>query len=120
MSVEFDRESPGKFDSRTLSRKTLSRWTGRMFIRQSFEKSEEVSARVRDRVGALARSHGEETNKTNIYIYIYICIYGLCVLYAYMYIYIYIYMYTHIQYKFIYTRVAFVTGMMTTTAACAS
>ena len=29
MSVEFDRESPGKFDSRTLKRKTLSRWTGR-------------------------------------------------------------------------------------------
>ena len=28
MSVEFDRESPGKFDSRTLSRETLSRWTG--------------------------------------------------------------------------------------------
>ena len=30
MSVEFDRGSPGKFDSRTLSRKTLSRWTGRI------------------------------------------------------------------------------------------
>ena len=27
MSVEFDRGSPGKFDSRTLSRETLSRWT---------------------------------------------------------------------------------------------
>ena len=32
MSVEFDRESPGKFDSRTLSRETLSRWTGRIYI----------------------------------------------------------------------------------------
>ena len=30
MSVEFYRESPGKFDSRTLNRKTLSRWTGRI------------------------------------------------------------------------------------------
>ena len=30
MSVEFYRESAGKFDSRTLSRKTLSRWTGRI------------------------------------------------------------------------------------------
>ena len=30
MSVEFDRGSPGKFDSRTLNRTTLSRWTGRM------------------------------------------------------------------------------------------
>ena len=29
MSFEFDRESPGKFDSRTLNRKTLNRWTGR-------------------------------------------------------------------------------------------
>ena len=29
MSVEIYRESPGKFDSRTLNRKTLSRWTGR-------------------------------------------------------------------------------------------
>ena len=30
MPVEFDRGSPGKFDSRTLNRKTLSRWTGRI------------------------------------------------------------------------------------------
>ena len=29
MSVEFYGESPGKFDSRTLNRTTLSRWTGR-------------------------------------------------------------------------------------------
>ena len=29
MSIEFYRGSPGKFDSRTLSRETLSRWTGR-------------------------------------------------------------------------------------------
>ena len=29
MSVELYRESPGKFDSRTLSRETLSGWTGR-------------------------------------------------------------------------------------------
>ena len=29
MSVEFDGESSGKFDSRTLNRKTLNRWTGR-------------------------------------------------------------------------------------------
>ena len=30
MSVEFYRESPGKFDSRTPTRITLNRWTGRM------------------------------------------------------------------------------------------
>ena len=29
MSVDFCRESPGKFDSKTLNRKTLNRWTGR-------------------------------------------------------------------------------------------
>ena len=29
MSVEFDRESLGKFDSRTLNRKIINRWTGR-------------------------------------------------------------------------------------------
>ena len=32
MSVEFYRESPGKFDSRTLNRETLSRLTGRTFM----------------------------------------------------------------------------------------
>ena len=32
MPVEFDRGSPGKFDSRTLNRKTLNRWTGRTTI----------------------------------------------------------------------------------------
>ena len=35
MSVEFDRGSPGKFESRTPNRKTLSRWTGRSCF-QSF------------------------------------------------------------------------------------
>ena len=29
MPVEFDRGSPGKFDSRTLNMKTLNRWTER-------------------------------------------------------------------------------------------
>ena len=33
MSVEFYKGSPGKFDSGTLSRKTLCRWTGRMHER---------------------------------------------------------------------------------------
>ena len=32
MSVEFYRESPGMFDSRTLNRETLSRWTGRTLV----------------------------------------------------------------------------------------
>ena len=29
MSVNFDSGSPGKFDSRTLNREALNRWTGR-------------------------------------------------------------------------------------------
>ena len=33
MSVEFYRGTPGKFDSRTLNRKTLNRWTGRIRLR---------------------------------------------------------------------------------------
>ena len=32
MSVEFDGGSPGKLDSKTLSRETLSRWTGRISL----------------------------------------------------------------------------------------
>ena len=35
MSVEFYRESPEKFDSRTLNRKTLTRWTGRTIVSHS-------------------------------------------------------------------------------------
>ena len=38
MSVEFYREPPGKFDSRTLSRKTLNRWTGRVHTRTPAQK----------------------------------------------------------------------------------
>ena len=34
MSVEFDRGSPGKLDSRTLSREALSRWTGHIRFHQ--------------------------------------------------------------------------------------
>ena len=33
MSVEFDRGSPGKFDSRTLNRETRNRGIGRMTLR---------------------------------------------------------------------------------------
>ena len=35
MSVEFDRGSPRKFDSRTLNREALNRWTGRINIYRS-------------------------------------------------------------------------------------
>ena len=35
MSVEFDRGSPGKFDSRTLNRETLNRGIGRIIDRNS-------------------------------------------------------------------------------------
>ena len=32
MPVEVDSRFPGKFDSRTLSRETLNRWTGRTVV----------------------------------------------------------------------------------------
>ena len=38
MSVNFDRGSPGKFDSRTLNRKTINRWTGRTCLTQVSSK----------------------------------------------------------------------------------
>ena len=40
MSVEFYRGSPGKFDSRTLNRKTLNRWTGRNAITAKLQTAE--------------------------------------------------------------------------------
>ena len=39
MSVEFDRESAGKFDSRTLNRTTLNRWTWRTSPADSYRAS---------------------------------------------------------------------------------
>ena len=39
MSVELYRESPGSFDSSTLNRKTLNRWTGRMCVTFSMKRS---------------------------------------------------------------------------------
>ena len=66
MSVEFDRESPEKFESRTLSRKTL--WTGR----------NSTSDRTSDRT---LKAPDSLRNVHVIYIYIYIYIY-----YTYVYI----------------------------------
>ena len=43
MSVEFYRESPGKFDSRTLNRKTLDRWTGRRQTYKTKQKRNETN-----------------------------------------------------------------------------
>ena len=36
MSVELYRESPGKFDSKTLSKETRTMWTGRICLASSF------------------------------------------------------------------------------------
>ena len=38
MSVEFDRESLGKLDSKTLSMETLNRWTGRIMVVTNYSK----------------------------------------------------------------------------------
>ena len=32
ISIEFDKESPGESDSRTLDRETLDMWTGRIVV----------------------------------------------------------------------------------------
>ena len=52
MSVESYRESPGKFDSRTLNRKTLNRWTGRTSVHA-------LRQRPRMYASAHARAHFE-------------------------------------------------------------
>ena len=49
MSVEFYRESPGSFDSRTLSRETLNRWTGRSHCDFSATAIAAAAARARGR-----------------------------------------------------------------------
>ena len=80
MSVEFDRGSPVKFDSRTLSRETLNRWTGRTpHSPAAFSKGLSLSPWM-----LLETSDGLPviiSNDVYIYIYMYICVY----------IYIYIY-----------------------------
>ena len=65
MSVQFYRESPGKFDSRTLSREILSRWTGR---------NKQQTPRHAEDGGARAGSAGPDEPQGYIYIYIYIYI----------------------------------------------
>ena len=50
MSVECYRESPRKFDSRTLNRKTLNRWTGRTYYSQQ-RRVDEVAAEEEDAQG---------------------------------------------------------------------
>ena len=83
MSVEFDRGSPRKFDSRTLNRKTPSRWTGRRNLPSP------LLARGRATSKPLS-----SRREISIYIYIYI------------YVYIYIYIYTHLSlYIYIYTNI---------------
>ena len=64
MSVEFDREFPGKFASRTLSRETLSRWTGRT-TKESWRRLKQREKREIEKCITLTRVH-------DIYIYIYI------------------------------------------------
>ena len=92
ISVEFYRSSPGKFDSRTPSRKTLSRWTGRSLTGSPYFRSETWSCRPACRSAARDET---ATRYIYIYIYIYVCVY------MYMYIYIYILYYTILYYNMI-------------------
>ena len=80
ISVESDRESPGKFDSRTLNRETLNRWTGRTYTYTCMSMS-----------------------MINIHVYnlyVHMCVYAYNT-YMCIYVYIYIYIYIH---RFTYTR----------------
>ena len=79
MSVEFYRESSVKFDSRTLRRETLSRWTGRSHALR-YTDPEEGMYLINCQYGP-----DTETNTKNTCIYT--CV---CILYKYIYIYIYI------------------------------
>ena len=79
-SVEFQREPPGKFDSRTLNRETLSRWTGRT--------GDGVQLR-----GPCAHPHTAPVWASGHIIYIYI--YTHTYVYIYIYIYVCIYIYIH-------------------------
>ena len=98
MSVEFHRESPGKFDSRTLNRETLNRWTwgngGAPGARR---------AQLRPFLGPLSEPQGppplpyKETLYKQTYIYIYIYTY----IHIHTYVCIYIYIYIHIRKPFI-------------------
>ena len=67
MSVEFDRGSPGKFDSRTLNRETLDRWTGRRLY--------QIIVKERARGLSAAGPRTWLLQVTTIYVYIYIYIY---------------------------------------------
>ena len=96
MSVEFYRESPGKFDSRTLNRTTLNRWTGRNHpSRKSQPRGEAVRVPRADasRGGAMIIYYvvllliiiiiiSSSSSSTYTYVYMYVCVY--------IYIYIYI------------------------------
>ena len=110
MSVELYRESAGKFDSRTLSRKTLSRWTGRMIPCM--------------RARALVRVYMHICTCVCVCIcmcmYVYLCVSYVCVcmyiyiyicvsLSLYIYIYIYIYVCTYIYISVIHNVYIYIT-----------
>ena len=98
MSVEFYRESPGMFDSRTLSRETLSRWTGR------------VSKRLSRRCMPNARSKDSRMCHVivlascclSVFRIVNVMLQDMMVIVRVIYIYIYIYIYTHTMYVYIY------------------
>ena len=98
MSVEFYRESPGKFASRTLDRKTLSRWTGRNDLSHPYSvfppsftslySSPAVDASGRGLARALCLPP-----RPRLYLSLYTCVY----IYIYIYVYIYIYICVYVS-----------------------
>ena len=98
MSVELYRESPGKFDSRTLNRKTLNRWIGRIIL-LLLQWGLHLADLVRDGVADLCMYDNKNNNNNNNN-NIVTCVYNMCVYnnnnYTHICIYIYIYIYIHI------------------------
>ena len=92
MCVYLYRESPGKFDSRTLNRKSLSRWTGRIRVKSTARRGAVCGGLTQ---GALCNnSSTTRFYYICIYIYIYMFIYTYTYL-IHIYIYIYIYIWRH-------------------------
>ena len=81
MSVEFYRGSSGKFDSRTLNRKTRNRWTGCAHVTHAL-----LHQRIMQKRAASADEENLNEDETYTYIYIYNIL---------IYIYIYICIHTH-------------------------
>ena len=91
MSVEFYRESPRKFDSRTLDRKTLNRWTVRIMSshvtsRYALGRKDSV-----ENLGEILEGDRDQLYHIILPRFAFFIISMIHFIYVYIYIYIYIY-----------------------------